>query len=172
MKVDEKSFERVLTSEKPALVFFYREKGCSFCAKMKPVVAEYEKAHPEVAVFHYELGGQPDSITLDLVKNFPTFAAYVDGKLVATQEGVLTVEGLHLTFSPDLIPPKQIPIENASMLMLMTDEANLIDKIYPLKVQLSKVQAEIKKRKSLISGGDEPCCDSCAEGGGCSGGCS
>jgi thiol-disulfide isomerase/thioredoxin len=169
VQVSEKDFaEVVLKSEKPVLVFFYRELGCSFCDRMKPLMPEYEAAHPEVLLATYHLGEKPDSITSGLVEKFPTFAAYKDGKFIAKQEGAMPLEQLHLTFDPSKIPPKALPIEKASMLQLMTDEANLIDQLGPQMAHLKKIQKEIKRRKIMLV--DEPCCDSCADSGGSCGG--
>jgi len=164
MKVTEETFkENVLESTQPVLVFFYREKGCSFCTQMKPVILDYEKTHPAVTVACYELGAAPDNVTEGLVERFPTFAAYDGGKLIAKQDGVLTVEELHNTFTPEKIKPKTVGVEQATLLQLLTDESNIIDQIVPIQTHLKKVQKEIKRRRDLAAGKDA-CCDSCADG--------
>jgi len=149
IKLNAENFADTIMANPKILVFFYREKGCSFCGKMKPIVAEYEKTN---VVGWYELGPQPDSVTEGLVKNFPTFVAYENGKMVGSQEGAMPLEKLALTFTPEKLPAKQVPIVKAKLLELLTEEANLIDSIVPLKAHLLQVQAEIKARRDLANG--------------------
>jgi hypothetical protein len=151
LELIESNFKKHISEQNKILVFFYREKGCSFCDKMKPVVAEYAKNN---VVGYYALGNSPDSITSGLVDRFPTFVAYEKGLAVGKQEGVLTVEQLDLTFTPDKIPEKQagqvqqpVTIEQAPLMQLITEEATTIDQIAPLMTHLKAVRAEIRRRK-------------------------
>lgn len=169
---DEKSLKSVIEGKQKALVFFYVEKGCSFCDQMKPIMDELSSEHD---VVFYKCGddlrtAKPDSVTKDLVKAFPTFAAFDQGKLIATQSGGMDAEQVLKTFTPELLPKKIKKLSEASMLELLTDEANLIDQIAPMRSHLAKVQAEIAKRKKQAMGKVD-CCDSCADGGECEGGC-
>lgn len=170
--VDEKSFKTQIEGKEKALVFFYVEAGCPHCETMKPILDEISEMQD---VLFYSCGSdlktaKPDSISRDLVKSFPTYAAFVDGKLVATQAGSMSKEQVLLTFNPELLPKKAKPLAQATMLELLTDEANLIDQIAPLRSHLAKVQKEIEKRKKMAMGKVD-CCDSCADGGECEGGC-
>lgn len=170
--IDENSFKKQIGERPRALVFFYVEKGCSYCDQMKPVM---EKLAEEQDIFFYKCGddlrtAKPDSITQGLVKAFPTFAAYIEGQLVGQQSGGMSAEQVMMTFTPELLPRKPKPIAQASMLELLTEEANLIDQIGPLRSHLAKIQAEIAKRKKMAMGKVD-CCDSCADGGECEGGC-
>lgn len=170
--VDEKSFAKQIKETAKALVFFYVEKGCSFCDTMKPIMDELSNDHD---IMFYKCGddlktAKPDSVTGKMVKTFPTFAAYIDGELVGQQAGGMSAEQVMLTFTPDLLPKKAKPLAQATMIELMTDEANLIDQIAPLRAHLAKVQKEMEKRKKQAMGKVD-CCDSCADGGGCEGGC-
>jgi len=168
LELNESNFKDALAEHVKLLVFFYRESGCSFCDKMKPLVEEYAK---ENVVGMYKLGQSPDSVNAQFpVERFPTFYAFIEGQAVGKQEGAVPYEHLELTFTPEKLPPKQVPIEKASSLQLMTDEANLIDQLAPLRGHLAKIQKEIARRKKLASSGMS-CCDSCAEGGECEGGC-
>jgi thiol-disulfide isomerase/thioredoxin len=170
--VDENSFKKQIKEFEKALVFFYVEKGCSFCDQMKPVMDELSNEHD---VLFYKCGddlksAKPDSITGKLVKAFPTFAAYQDGEFIASQSGGMSAEQVMMTFTPDLLPKKAKPLAQASMIELLTDEANLIDQIAPLRAHLAKVQKEMEKRKKQAMGKVD-CCDSCSDGGECEGGC-
>jgi thiol-disulfide isomerase/thioredoxin len=170
--VDEKSFKDQIKAYPKALAFFYVEKGCSFCDQMKPIMDELSNEHN---ILFYKCGddlktAKPDSITGKFVKAFPTFAAYENGEFIASQSGGMSAEQVMNTFDPDLIPKKAKPLAQASMLELLTDEANLIDQIAPLRSHLAKVQKEIEKRKKQAMGKVD-CCDSCADGGECDGGC-
>ena len=147
--LNEENFAEYVLGTPKLLVFFYREKGCSFCDKMKPIVEKYGESN---SVGWYALGQSPDSVTEGLVKNFPTFVAYENGKMVGSQEGAMPLEQLDLTFTPDKIKPKQIPIVKAKLVALLTEEANLIDSIAPLKAHLIEVQAEIKARRDMANG--------------------
>lgn len=169
---DEKSFKSVIEGKEKVLVFFYVEKGCGFCDKMRPVMDEISD---EMDVVFYKCSDDlktaiPDSVTKDLVKAFPTFAAFENGKLIAAQSGGMSKEQVLNTFHPEMLPKKAKPLAQATMLELLTDEANLIDQIAPLRSHLAKVQKEIEKRKKQAMGKVD-CCDSCADGGECSGGC-
>lgn len=168
LELNEKNFKE-LTATGKVLVFFYREKGCSFCDQMKPVFEELEGDFEKAK---YELGPTPDTITTGLVESFPTFAAYVDGKLVGVQVGAMSAEKVAQTFENGFPEkkPAQIPIEKASLAQLITDEMALIDQIGPMRKHLAKIQKEIEKRKKLAMGKVD-CCDSCSDGGECSGGC-
>lgn len=169
--VDEKSFKETIEAHEKVLVFFYVEKGCPSCDKMKPVIEGLSNDHD---ILFYKCGddlktAMPDSITQGLVEMFPTYAAYINGKLVGRQVGEMKPEQVLLTFTPDLIPKKLKSIEELPLVQLLTDEAAMIDQIYPMMNHLKKIQKEIKKRKSILA--DEACCDSCDEGGSCAGGC-
>jgi hypothetical protein len=116
---------------------------------MKPVMDELATAHD---IMFYKCGddlktAKPDSITGKLVKSFPTFAAYVDGQLVGSQAGSMDAEKVLNTFNPE---KKHKTLAEASMLELMTDEANLIDQILPLKAHLINVQAEMARRRESV----------------------
>jgi hypothetical protein len=154
IELNEKNFKEEVSKQDKILVFFYRETGCSFCTKMKPVVAKYAESN---VVGMYKLGQAPDSVTEDIVERFPTFMAYEKGLAVGKQEGSMSIEQLALTFTPDKIQAKSqdprqpgpLTIETAPLVGLLTEEANLIDQIGPLKEHLTKVRAEIKRRKQL-----------------------
>jgi len=149
IELNEKNFKEELAKHPQALVFFYREKGCSFCDKMKPI---FESHNAPYIKAKYALGAMPDSITEGLVERFPTFVAYAYGEKIAKQEGVLTGEQLDNTFNPEAIAPKKLSVKEAPMLTLLTDEANLIDQIAPLKRLLKEIRDEIDFRRSLVNG--------------------
>lgn len=157
------------TKEGKVLVFFYREKGCGFCDKMKPVFEELEGDFKKAK---YAVGQDVDPIAQELAPVVPTFAAYVDGKLVGMQLGSMSPEKVIKTFENGFPEKKAqaIPLDQASMMQLLTDEATLIDKIGPMRSHLAKIQKEIERRKKLALGKVD-CCDSCADGGKCDGGC-
>lgn len=149
LELNEKNFKEELSKHPQALVFFYREKGCSFCDKMKPV---FESHNAPYLKARYALGRMPDSITEGLVEKFPTFVAYAYGEMIAKQEGVLTGEQLDNTFNPEKLVPKKLSVKEAPMVTLLTDEATLIDQIMPLKVLLKEIRDEIDFRRSLVNG--------------------
>lgn len=149
LELNEKNFKEELAKHPQALVFFYREKGCSFCDKMKPVFEQHNAPYVKAK---YALGQAPDSVTQGLVERFPTFAAYAYGELIAKQEGVLSGEQLDKTFNPEAIKPKQVPVKQAPMAALLNDEALLLDQIYPLMLSLKEIQAEIKARREIVNG--------------------
>lgn len=142
-KVTEETLKEFVSKGK-SLVFFYLEKGCSFCDQMKPVVEEYAKTR-DVQVLWYELGQTPDSVTKGLVRKAPTFVAFKDGAIVGKLEGVQSLEQLD-----NIDQPKFIPVEEATLEQLLKDEAYLIDQIFPIKTHLLKVQAEIKRRRDGV----------------------
>jgi thioredoxin-like negative regulator of GroEL len=169
--LNEENFEKFITETKKVLVFFYRESGCSFCDKMKPVIDSLVLEEKDFLVAKYALAASPDSINQKYpIERFPTYYAFVDGKPVGKQEGAMPMDQLFLTFTPEKLPPKQVPVEKATMLQLLSDEAILIDQIAPIRLQLSKIQKEIAKRKKLAIGSLEACCDGCASGGSCESG--
>jgi hypothetical protein len=149
IELNEKNFKEELSKHPQVLVFFYREKGCSFCDQMKPVFEAHDAPYTKAK---YALGSAPDSITSGLVERFPTFATYAYGEFIAKQEGVLSGEQLDNTFNPEAIKPKQVPVKQAPMSVLLNDEALLIDQIYTLKVGLLELQAEIAARKKIVNG--------------------
>jgi len=170
--LDANNFKEFISTEKKVLVFFYREKGCSFCDKMKPIVEQLsEVENLDFIVAKYVLADSPDAINAEYpIERFPTFYAFVDGKPVGKYEGTLSLEQLPLVFTPERLPQKAIPLDKATMLQLITDEANLIDQIAPIRSHLAKIQAEIARRKKLAEGKIGSCCESCSDGGSCSGG--
>jgi thiol-disulfide isomerase/thioredoxin len=141
LELNESNFKE-LTATGKVLVFFYREKGCSFCDQMKPIfdslAGDFQKAK-------YALGQMPDSVTSGLVEKFPTFAAYVDGQLVNKEEGAMSAEKLSAIFDRK----KSVKIEEAPLMTLMNDEAVLIDQIYGLRKHLNAIQKEIKARREI-----------------------
>lgn len=157
------------TEKGKVLVFFYREKGCGFCDKMKPV---FEELEGDFIKARYAIGQDVDPIAQEFAPVVPTFAAFIDGKLVGMQLGAMPPEKVIETFNNGFPEKKavQIPLAKATMQQLLNDEAVLIDQIGPLRSHLAKVQKEIERRKKLAMGKVD-CCDSCADGGECSGGC-
>lgn len=131
LELNEKNFAESIKKGR-VLVFFYRESGCRFCDEMKPV---FEELEGDFVKAKYKLGAGPDSVTKDVVVNFPTFGAYIDGKLVGTQEGAMPADKVAATFEAGFIQrkPKQIPLAQASYAQLLTDEAYLIDQIGPMR---------------------------------------
>jgi thiol-disulfide isomerase/thioredoxin len=128
-------------ADKKIIVMFYRETGCGFCDKAKPIFKSYEGS--EIGM--YELGNTPDAINMEFpIERFPTFYAFDNGKVVNKLEGVPTHGQLDSMFEA-----KPIKIEEAPLAMLIADECNLIDKIAVIKAHLNNIQAEIKKRKKL-----------------------
>jgi thiol-disulfide isomerase/thioredoxin len=168
LELNEKNFAENVAEGK-TLVFFYRESGCSFCDKAKPVFEELEGDFKKAK---YKLGPQADSVTNGLVFNFPTFGAFVDGKLVGSQEGFMSAEKMAATFEAGIFQPKPkaIPLEQANSVQLMNDRLHLIDQIGPLRKHLAMIEKEIARREKMALGKVD-CCDSCADGGGCDGGC-
>ena len=128
---------------KKIIVMFYRESGCGFCDKAKPIFKSYEGIETGM----YELGNSPDAINIEFpIERFPTFYAFDDGKVVNKIEGVPTHSQLNSMFEP-----KSVKIEEAPLSMLIADECKLIDQIAGIKIHLNNVQAEIKKRKELAN---------------------
>lgn len=157
------------TKEGKVLVFFYREKGCGFCDKMKPIFEELEGDFKKAK---YAVGQDVDPIAQELAPVVPAFAAYLDGKLVGLQFGSMAPEKVIKTFENGFPEKKAkgISVKEATMSQLLADEAALIDQIGPMRSHLAKVQKEIERRKKMATGKID-CCDSCADGGECSGGC-
>ena len=91
----------------------------------------------------YALGDMPDSIaTEELVKNFPTIVSYLNGQILKVEKGAnVKLE--------EMFTPVVLPIEKTTLLDLLTQEAQLMDAIFPLKQHLLKIQEEIKKRKNV-----------------------
>lgn len=168
LDLNEKNFAENIKEGK-TLVFFYRETGCSHCEKAKPT---FEALEGDFKKAKYKLGPQADSVTNGLVMNFPTFGAFVDGALVGSQEGNMSAEKMAATFEAGILEHKQknVPLAQATMQQLMTDKFFLIDQIGPLRSHLAKIEKEIERREKMAMGKVD-CCDSCADGGTCSGGC-
>lgn len=140
IKLDELNFFESI-KDKKIIVMFYREEGCSFCDKAKPVFESYEGNEKGM----YALGMAPDSVNEKFpIERFPTFYAFNNGEAVAKLEGVPTHEKLDRMFAPKIIKPEEAP-----MAMLINDRAILIDKIAELKVHLNNVVYEIKRREDL-----------------------
>ena len=138
--LNELNFKKSIAGKK-IIVMFYREEGCSFCDKAKPVFESYEGNEKGM----YALGMAPDSINEEFpIERFPTFYAFENGKAVNKLEGVPTHEKLDQMFAPKVIKPEEAP-----MVMLINDRAILIDKIAELKTHLNNVISEIKKREDL-----------------------
>jgi thiol-disulfide isomerase/thioredoxin len=149
-ELNENTFALEIMSSKKALVFFYREKGCSFCDKMK---APFEQlaAAADFDCFRYALGSAPDSVaTKELVTSFPTFAAYVDGKFVGKRTGAMPIEKVLEAFDPEPAQNPNVPVEQMPLVHLLADEAALIDLIFPVKQKLLEIQAEIKRRRETV----------------------
>ena len=143
VELNEGNFKTTLAENPKLLVLFYREKGCKHCDVMKPKFIEHSLSSEEVCGM-YSLGNAPDSIaTQELVKSFPTIVSYMNGQIVKVETGANV--DLKTMFMP-----KAVAVSEAPLLQLLTDEAALIDAIYPLKKHLLEIQAEIKKRKEHV----------------------
>jgi hypothetical protein len=88
-------------------------------------------------------------------------------KIVGYWSGPLNADQIPLVFTPEKLPHRPMQVSAMTMVQLMTEEANIIDRIAPMREQLGKVQAEIKKRKKLAIDSLSACCDSCADGKPC-----
>lgn len=140
--LNEKNFNEALKENPKLIVLFYREKGCSHCDKFKPIFQKYSETAEEVLGM-YALGDMPDSIaTAEIVKSFPTIVSYQNGQIFKVEKGANV--DLSKMFEPVIIP-----IEKSTLLDLLTQEAQLIDAIFPMKQHLLKIQEEIKKRKDV-----------------------
>lgn len=168
IELNKENFKEEIAKHQAILVYFYQEKGCRFCDLMKPYMDKYSE---ENVLGMYKLGDFPDAITKEFCPNqaVPKYWAFVEGQPVGFQSGAMPIEDVVLAFTPDKIPPKQLPLEKMSLTNLVADEMAMIDAVAPMMSHLKKIQKEIKKRKMMLV--DEPCCDSCADGGTCSGGC-
>jgi len=143
MILNESNFHESIAGKK-VIVMFYRESGCSFCDKAKPIFESYEGNEKGM----YSLGQVPDSINEQFpIERFPTFYAFENGKAVNKMEGVPTHEKLDALFNPPVIKIEEAPLE-----ILLKDEMVIIDRIYPLASQLKAIRSEIAKRKEAISG--------------------
>lgn len=140
--LNEQNFNAILKENPKLLVLFYREKGCHHCDKFKPIFQKYSETSEEVCGM-YALGDMPDSIaTEELVKNFPTIVSYLNGQILKVEKGAnVKLE--------EMFTPVVLPIEKTTLLDLLTQEAQLMDAIFPLKQHLLKIQEEIKKRKNV-----------------------
>ena len=144
LKLNEQNFKAEISGKK-IVVMFYRESGCSFCDKAKPIFEAYQGNEKGM----YALGQVPDSINEEFpIERFPTFYAFEDGKVAGKFEGVPTHEKLDALFKPGETA-KPTKIEDFAMPVLVSDELLLIDQIAKLKGHLNAVQAEIKKRREL-----------------------
>lgn len=157
IELNEKNFQEEIAKYPKVLVFFYRQKGCSFCDKMKPIVDEYSLKTPDVVVAKYALGQAPDSITEGVVERFPTFVAYVDGVPVGKQEGAMSIDKLANTFNAGQSEQEKqpVPVEQASSAQLLTDRLSIIDQISVLRTHLNKIDVELAKRERLVYEGKE-----------------
>lgn len=143
IELNESNFKQVLDENDKLIVLFYREKGCSHCDNFKPVFEKFAETS-DVVCGMYKIPPQPDSIATEkLIKSFPTTVSYLNGEILKVQPGA----NINLN---DMFKPNIIPVKDAPLISLLTDEANLIDAIYPLKVQLLAIQEEIKKRKENV----------------------
>lgn len=143
IELNEENFKQALSENPKLLVLFYREKGCSFCDKMKPIFSEHSLESEEVCGL-YKLGNAPDSVaTAELVTSFPTIVSYVNGNIVKIAKGA----NVNLK---EMFIPENIPINKRPFGQLLVDEAALIDAIYPMKQHLSEIQAEIKLRRENV----------------------
>ena len=142
LELTESNFKDAVQENPKLLVLFYREKGCSFCDKMKPIFIEHSANSEEVCGM-YALGNAPDSVaTRELVPSFPTVVSYVNGQIVKVERGA----DVNLK---EMFVPKNVPVEQRPLNQLMVEELALIDAIYPMKKHLLEIQAEIGKRKNV-----------------------
>lgn len=162
------NFKEEIAKHPAILVYFYRAKGCQFCDIMKPYMEKYAE---ENVLGMYEVDYFGDEISKKFCENgaVPKYVAFVNGEPVGMQSGAMPMSDVVLAFTPEKIPPKQLPLDKMPLASLVADEMAMIDAIAPMMSHLKKLQKEIKKRKMMLV--DEPCCDSCADGGTCSGGC-
>lgn len=144
IELNEQNYNDEVPKHEKILIFFYREKGCSFCDKMKPVVEEYSKNN---VVGYYKLGQAPDSITEELVQRFPTFVAYYQGNMVNKKEGVMTPAQLDQMF---VAKPQEVKIQDAPLVQLLQAEAELTDQVFKLRSNLIEIKNEIKRRKNIV----------------------
>lgn len=143
IELNESNFKEVLAENEKLIVLFYREKGCSHCDRFKPIFEKFAESS-DVVCGMYKIPQQPDSIATDkLIKSIPTTVSYLNGEILKVEAGANV--DLNNMFKPNIIPVKDAPL-----ISLLTDEATLIDAIYPLKVQLLAIQEEIKKRKEHV----------------------
>ena len=125
-------------------MFFYREKGCQFCDKMKPVFESVSQKADFVCA-KYALGGAPDAINVKYpIERFPTFYSFLKGEQFSKAEGIITEENLLKAFDPKPVDPSKAPMN-----VLISDELALIDDISVRRDHLLKIQAEIKRRREL-----------------------
>lgn len=146
LALNEKNFNEALKENPKLLVLFYREQGCKYCDNFKPIFKSYSENSEEVCGM-YALGNGPDSIaTEELIQKFPTVVSYVSGKILNVQTNE---KDKKIDLTTMFIPPI-IPIHQAPLAQLLSDEAALIDAIYPMKIHLEEIRQEIKKRRELV----------------------
>jgi len=75
------------------LIDFYAD-WCGPCQMMKPVVAELEKAHPEIKVTSVNIDEEDELAEKYGVSSIPCFVVLKDGEEVAREVGVVPLKKL------------------------------------------------------------------------------
>ena len=75
------------------LLDFYAD-WCGPCQMMKPVVEEFEEAHPEITIKRVNIDDEEDLAEKYNVAGIPCFVLEKDGKEVAREAGMLSMKKL------------------------------------------------------------------------------
>lgn len=78
------NLQEVIQNEKKVIVQ-YGASWCGACRMIKPQFKSLEGTNEDVAFYYVDAEKYPESRKLATVENLPTFAGFVDGKLVKQQ---------------------------------------------------------------------------------------
>ncbi|HLU87049.1 MAG TPA: thioredoxin family protein [Taishania sp.] len=85
-ELTEDTLEQVLNSTKKVMVQ-YGASWCGNCKITKPKFKRMAEENPEIEFFYIDAEKLPNSRQFADVTNLPTFAGFVDGKLVKQAQG-------------------------------------------------------------------------------------
>lgn len=144
LELNEQNFDDEVKKYPRLLVMFYREKGCSFCDKAKPLFEEYARGADHVCAM-YKIGQVPDAVNRKYpIEKFPTFYAFENGNAVNS------VEGASQPFNEMFVRKQKVfKVQEAPLEMLMSDQMKLIDQMANIKGQLTEITREINRRREL-----------------------
>ena len=126
VSVDDKNFasEVIEASKKQTVLVDFSAQWCGPCRKMKPVLENFAKAHPEVKVVSIDTDKSPNTTETYQANSLPYFVVFKNGLIQKeTIEGSTKLENLERIVGTILPPP---PPKERDTKTVNKDDANVV----------------------------------------------
>lgn len=93
--------QEILSCTGPVIVEFYKPEGCSNCAQMKPVLANFEKRYPHVTILGFACKDGSEVPKEFQFRTFPGLFSFIGGNPIRAFSGFKTMEQMDMIFNND-----------------------------------------------------------------------